>query len=140
MVRRPPRSTRTDTLFPYTTLFRSRTGRRDPVRVLVAVTPRDTFAAIAACLVVALLLVPVVRAAEIDPAASHVGFTLKTRWGRTLVGHFPHYEGVVAALPDGRHQVRLRLAAATRSEAHTTDLPSLMRISYAVFCLNKQNH
>src|SRR3546814_3556360 len=58
---------------------RHRTGRRDPVRVLVAVTPRDTFAAIAACLVVALLLVPVVRAAEIDPAASHVGFTLKTR-------------------------------------------------------------
>src|SRR3546814_17734713 len=38
---------------------------------------------------------------------------LKTRWGRTLVGHFPHYEGVVAALPDGRHQVRLRLSAAT---------------------------
>src|SRR3546814_8299929 len=150
MVRRPPRSTRTDTLFPYTTLFRSRTGRRDPVRVLVAVTPRDTFAAIAACLVVALLLVPVVRAAEIDPAASHVGFTLKTRWGRTLVGHFPHYEGVVAALPDGRHQVRLRLSAATveiedsptftrltrgRSEEHTSELQSLMRSSYAVLCL-----
>src|SRR3546814_8828358 len=34
-------------------------------------------------------------------------------WVRTLVGHFPHYEGVVAALPDGRHQVRLRLSAAT---------------------------
>src|SRR3546814_2660476 len=65
------------------------------------------------CRSAALLLVPVVRAAEIDPAASRVGFTLKTRWGRTLVGHFPHYEGVVAALPDGRHQVRLRLSAAT---------------------------
>ena len=76
-------------------------------------TPRDSFAAIAACLVAALLLVPVVRAAEIDPAASRVGFTLKTRWGKTLVGHFPHYEGLVATLPDGRHQVRLRLSAAT---------------------------
>ena len=76
-------------------------------------TPSRTFAAIAACLVAALLLVPVLRAAEIDPAASHVGFTLKTRWGKTLVGHFPHYEGQVVALPDGRHQVRLRLSAAT---------------------------
>src|SRR3546814_859010 len=105
---------------------RHRTGRRDPVRVLVAVTPRDTFAAIAACLVVALLLVPVVRAAEIDPAASHVGFTLKTRWGRTLVGHFPHYEGVVAALPDGRHQVRLRLSAAT---VEIEDSPTFTRLT-----------
>jgi len=77
------------------------------------VTPSRNFAAIAACLIAALLLLPVLRAAEIDPAASHVGFTLKTRWGKTLVGHFPHYEGEVAALPDGRHQVRLRLSAAT---------------------------
>src|SRR3546814_3806544 len=105
-----------------------RAGRRDPVRVLVAVTPGRTVAAIAACLIAALLLVPVVRAAEIDPAASRVGFTLKTRWGRPLVGHFPHYEGVVAALPDGRHQVRLRLSA--RSEEQTSELQSLMRISY----------
>lgn len=68
-------------------------------------------AASAACLVAALLLLPL-RAAQIDPAASNIGFSLKTRWGKALVGHFPRYEGEVAQLPDGRHQVRLRLAAA----------------------------
>jgi polyisoprenoid-binding protein YceI len=78
----------------------------------VAVTPRDVVAALAAaCLTLALLLATA-RATEIDPAASAIGFTLKTRWGKTLVGHFPRYEGEVATLPDGRHQVRLRLAAA----------------------------
>jgi len=76
------------------------------------VTPRDVVAALAAaCLTLALLLATA-RATEIDPAASAIGFTLKTRWGKTLVGHFPRYEGEVATLPDGRHQVRLRLAAA----------------------------
>lgn len=75
-------------------------------------TPRDVVAALAAaCLTLALLLATA-RATEIDPAASAIGFTLKTRWGKTLVGHFPRYEGEVATLPDGRHQVRLRLAAA----------------------------
>ncbi|MGN7727180.1 YceI family protein [Luteimonas sp. 22616] len=78
----------------------------------MAVTPRDVVAALAAaCLTLALLLATA-RAAEIDPAASAIGFTLKTRWGKTLIGHFPRYEGEVATLPDGRHQVRLRLAAA----------------------------
>ena len=66
----------------------------------------------AACLVVALLPAPAARAAQVDPAASSVGFTIKTRWGRTLVGHFPRYEGEVARLPNGLHQVRLRLSAA----------------------------
>jgi len=76
------------------------------------VTPRDVVAALAAaCLTLALLLATA-RATEIDPAASAIGFTLKTRWGKTLVGHFPRYEGEVATLPDGRRQVRLRLAAA----------------------------
>src|SRR3546814_15467761 len=51
---------------------------------------------------------------------------LKTRWGRTLVGHFPHYEGVVAALPDGRHQVRLRLSAAT---VEIEDSPTFTRLT-----------
>ena len=46
----------------------------------------------------------------IDPAASQVGFTLTTRWGQTLQGRFPHYQGEVADTGDGRHQVRLRLA------------------------------
>ena len=47
---------------------------------------------------------------SIDPATSHIGFTLTTRWGQTLQGRFPHYQGDVADTGDGRHQVRLRLS------------------------------
>jgi polyisoprenoid-binding protein YceI len=93
----------------------------------VAVTPRDVLAAAAAaCLTLALLLAPA-RAAEIDPATSAIGFTLKTRWGKTLVGHFPRYEGEVATLPDGRHQVRLRLAAAEVEIEGSTTFTRLTR-------------
>lgn len=52
-------------------------------------------------------------AARIDPVASHIGFTLKTRWGQSLEGRFPDASGEVAELSDGRHQVRLKLAART---------------------------
>ena len=51
------------------------------------------------------------RAVGIDPARSEFGFSLKTRWGQTLEGRFPVYEGEVATLADGRHQVRLELSA-----------------------------
>lgn len=68
-------------------------------------------AALLACLTLLASALPVARATGIDPAASSIGFTLKTRWGKTLVGHFPRYEGAIAVLPDGRHQVRLRLSA-----------------------------
>lgn len=73
-------------------------------------TQRNVVAASAACLF-AVLLSAVAFAAAIDPAASSIGFTLKTRWGQTLVGDFPRYDGEIATLPDGRHQVRLRLSA-----------------------------
>src|SRR3546814_1001845 len=80
MIRRPPRSTRTDTLFPYTTLFRSNPPR--------AARDRDR------------------------------------RAGRVGAGGHPR-----------------RLAPRHRSEEHTSELQSLMRISYAVFCLKKKkNH
>src|SRR3546814_6299576 len=80
MIRRPPRSTRTDTLFPYTTLFRS---------------------------------------AEIP-------------FGR-------HLDGVGAVLGAGeRERQRLTGEIGSRSEEHTSELQSLMRISYAVFCLKKK--
>src|SRR3546814_3119421 len=81
MIRRPPRSTRTDTLFPYTTLFRS---PPDPSRrVLLDLTEAD--------------------------------------------GMFQN-----------RMQCRHRPCGDTRSEEHTSELQSLMRISYAVFCLKKK--
>jgi polyisoprenoid-binding protein YceI len=47
---------------------------------------------------------------SIDPSVSQVGFTLTTRWGQTLQGRFPRYQGEVADAGDGRHQVRLRLS------------------------------
>lgn len=53
------------------------------------------------------------RAADIDPAASQIGFRLTTRWGQTLQGRFPDAGGIVEQLPDGRHQVRLRLSTRT---------------------------
>src|SRR3546814_4242552 len=103
MIRRPPRSTRTDTLLPYTTLFRS-----GGLQVRAA----TEFAA------VALRRVHVVR---IQPA-------------RVAVLHHAH-------------AVRVAVLEEGRSEEHTSELQSLMRISYAVFCLkkkkktkNKQSH
>src|SRR3546814_10824978 len=101
MIRRPPRSTRTDTLFPYTTLFRSRLRSRFP--------PFDrSFAR-----------QPVRRELQRRGMAA-------ARRRRLLCR--------AAAL---EHDVAIR--AARRSEEHTSELQSLMRISYAVFCLKKKN-
>src|SRR3546814_10434666 len=101
MRRRPPRSTRTDTRFPYTTLFRS---------ALAAVG------------------VPVVEVAD------HTGFP-EIMDGRVKTLHPKIHGGILARrdLPD--HVAAMQQH---RSEEHTSELQSLMRISYAVFCL-KQN-
>src|SRR3546814_6417699 len=101
MVRRPPRSTRTDTLFPYTTLFRS-TGY-DP-KANAAVTD-------------------IVLQAD----------------GKALVaGSFTSFTPNGATEAVARNFIA-RLNADGRSEEHTSELQSLLRISYAVFCLKKQN-
>src|SRR3546814_1997687 len=89
MIRRPPRSTRTDTLFPYTTLFRSR------FRSSIVSAPRRKSARL----------------------------TSSSRPGRARRKVNP----------------RFRPNAWRRSEEHTSELQSLMRISYAVFCLKKKN-
>src|SRR3546814_5549195 len=96
MIRRPPRSTRTDTLFPYTTLFRSRLGG------LVEKGRRggDLHA---------------------ENAAGAVG-----RWLYSYI----NMGNIATAIS--------RRPAALRSEEHTSELQSLMRISYAVFCLKKK--
>src|SRR3546814_8577721 len=89
MIRRPPRSTRTDTLFPYTTLFRS-----EYAKIVVRVRPESLRLA-------------------------------------------PHrYRALSCA--DGRALRPGREPAQSRSEEHTSELQSLMRISYAVFCLKKK--
>src|SRR3546814_19019796 len=83
MIRRPPRSTRTDTLFPYTTLFRSQ-AVKDYLRLRLVAEPNEVFAIL---------------------------------------------------FMNSQHEV----LAHERSEEHTSELQSLMRISYAVFCLKKKN-
>src|SRR3546814_2562656 len=100
MVRRPPRSTRTDTLFPYTTLFRS--------------APRGA----------AEHRLPVVGRCAVGPG---VGPAIPDRLGVGAIG---------AAL--GEPGMLIRGVRIDRSEEHTSELQSLMRISYAVFCLKKK--
>src|SRR3546814_5920376 len=96
MIRRPPRSTRTDTLFPYTTLFRSRRA--------------------------------------LDRAAGQ-----SRRGGDPRPGTQP---GRLAPAPPLLRPVRQwhRAGRRRRSEEHTSELQSLMRISYAVFCLKKKQN
>src|SRR3546814_3857944 len=92
MIRRPPRSTRTDTLFPYTTLFRS-------IKALIATLGRPGW--------------------QDDTPKMMVGVAqrqLHGRWDTTTSN------------------------AWGRSEEHTSELQSLMRISYAVFCLKKKKY
>src|SRR3546814_7135613 len=94
MIRRPPRSTRTDTLFPYTTLFRSLVRNSASANVRIACTKTDS-------------------------------------------GQTPLRPREDEAMPFER----LRgdpAKAVSRSEEHTSELQSLMRISYAVFCLKKK--
>src|SRR3546814_6306339 len=95
MIRRPPRATRTDTLFPYTTLFRSA-----------------------------------------GPAAMQISHDIMPH--RPRAGHardIAHAGTPAISHPDA-HGVILR----PRSEEHTSELQSLMRTSYAVFCLKKKKH
>src|SRR3546814_9497580 len=87
MIRRPPRSTRTDTLFPYTTLFRS-------------------------------------------------GALFDHQARRRLLAFAAQSAG---RFPDRQLHLRFGNRPADRSEEHTSELQSLMRISYAVFCLKKKN-
>src|SRR3546814_10298457 len=97
-IRQPPRSTRTDTRFPYTTLFRS---------------PRS--------------------APGLDPNAprseSRSSANLPGKPGKAWSRH-----------RERRLSVSCKLRMGLRSEEHTSELPSLMRISYAVFCLKHTHH
>src|SRR3546814_6211018 len=101
IIRRPPRSTRTDTLFPYTTLFRSPRVQR--ISRELPPLPSD------------------VSVADVD---RHNGDRHDQSWA-----------------PDDRERpVDDLLVEHVRSEEHTSELQSLMRISYAVFCLKKKTH
>src|SRR3546814_8766806 len=110
MIRHPPRSTRTDTLFPYTTLFRSPPGQPEPGAVANCPGWPGQFTAAWAR----------VRARR----------TLPRRTGAVRHGR--------GAPPAVRPPGRPGGLTTTRSEEHTAELQSLMRISYAVFCLKKK--
>src|SRR3546814_4866828 len=105
MIRRPPRSTRTDTLFPYTTRFRSSRffqqhgiGRRQRLRCKV-------------------------RTETLYAVPRHI---------------LPAQNARSANSTNGCGDIRIPEQQSFRSEEHTSELQSLMRISYAVFCLKKK--
>src|SRR3546814_3289846 len=106
MIRRPPRSTRTDTLFPYTTLFRS-----PPLRRLRQIS---------------------------QPQRKHLARRVITH--RNPVDRVPGLDrpAVVRDHHELRPVTQLQQRVHERSEEHTSELQSLMRISYAVFCLQKK--
>src|SRR3546814_3338719 len=106
MIRRPPRSTRTDTLFPYTTLFRS---PPDSPRVASSSTPGRSLRAIQPC-----------GAFLFEGHGCGDGRSLRGKQRPLL------------------RKRRLPPSVIGRSEEHTSELQSLMRISYAVFCLKKK--
>src|SRR3546814_6649801 len=111
MIRRPPRSTRTDTLFPFTTLFRSHHGNAEASQC-------------------------------IDRRAVLIAGAGAQRAGRrhrdaTVVGQRVVVAGVIKNTAIGFRHTAHR-ATVGRSEEHTSELQSLMRISYAVFCLKKK--
>src|SRR3546814_3215120 len=134
MIRRPPKSTRTDTLFPYTTLFRSvvaailnRRGSLGPAPgkrsrgelVLEALDHADALTAAEAL-------------AELDPRA-YRSFNLVVADNRDAYWLCNRGE------PDSRVVEVMPVPAGLRSEEQTSELQSLMRISYDVFCLKKKN-
>src|SRR3546814_7241249 len=112
MIRRPPRSTLTDTLFPYTTLVRSYPS---PARATACGQAADRRRS---------------RRGHSGAARPH---------GAATAPHRPH-GGPSPASPATRISVRTttRTASVIRSEEHTSELQSLMRSSYAVFCLNNK--
>src|SRR3546814_9764460 len=111
MIRRPPRSTRTDTLFPYTTLFRSQqaaVGVQGQCAVRVEISLAQALG----------------RLAPIG----------KTQFLQQ------HQQGDGERIVNGQvvDVVKCGVGVIQRSEEHTSELQSLMRISYAVFCLKKK--
>ena len=68
-----------------------------------------------------------VAAQQFDPAHTGFGFELRTRWGQRVVGTFPRYQGEVSSLPDGTHQVRIRLLTAAVEVADSARYTALAR-------------
>src|SRR3546814_1363946 len=128
MIRRPPRSTRTDTLFPYTTLFRPRDPNTPPAAPAPQAAPPSCRGHQPIAIHAPIKAAPLPRVAGrpggLDDQPHRILIAIDTD-----VVDGKDVAGGLALLPQ-------RLAAARpRSEEHTSELQSLMRISYAVFCL-----
>src|SRR3546814_5555145 len=134
MIRRPPRSTRTDTLFPYTTLFRSdyavnRDGARRSAHQFRGNHPLDRIDRHRVGVVHQLQLAVLDQCLQAHATLQQSG--QRSHGGG---GDVEHGEVAVAA-----QRGAVLLPPDLRSEEHTSELQSLMRISYAVFCLKKKN-
>src|SRR3546814_5007229 len=127
MLRRPPRSTRTDTLCPSPTLFRS--AALEGVQRVDCTDPGEE------ALVVALLL----RRQVEQPGATAALVTPDRNLARRVAVNLQRWS---IAVDDsaGRSLADTPPGVFLRSEEHTSELQSLMRISYAVFCLKKKNN
>src|SRR3546814_7707981 len=117
MTRRPPRSTRTYTLFPYTTLFRSGPMQTD---------------------------VGIARRLLVEDEGGHPHRAIRDRHDLPIAARHlvrlicPWQQRHIALIKRARHDIDRRYTG--RSEEHTSELQSLMRNSYAVFCLKKKKN
>src|SRR3546814_2328135 len=112
MIRRPPRSTRTDTLFPYTTLCRSAV----PIEWAKAVVGEQEF----------------------SPVTAPLHFGLQRRIENGSGDEWISNWAAVTEIAAGLASNTLDLGTQIRSEEHTSELQSLMRTSYAVVCFTKK--
>src|SRR3546814_9832796 len=124
MIRRPPRSTRTDTLFPYTTLFRSQVRQHRQLHP--------------ACTTVSRSRMPhqsIICAWWPPPADVPVRSCRRLLLRCSSRTEAQQMTNRIAEFrPIERVEMKFPYAASVRSEEHTSELQSLMRISYAVFC------
>src|SRR3546814_1099155 len=140
MRRRPPRSTRNDTLFPDTTLFRSLAAKpvKDEKKIFggeveiglsdsVTLTYIPSYIEYHSAVAFTLSGLPNIQTTNYNQTTHELRLSGNAGWGDWLIGGYGY-----RLVSSGQFYVG-------RSEEHTSELQSLMRISYAVFCLKKTN-
>src|SRR3546814_4528845 len=135
MIRRPPRSTRTDTLFPYTTLFRSLDLALDQHR-FVEISGGPGVGKSAVLKHAAERIAVQANVLVLDPVSTPEGGWAALAQTLNLQATAREFLADLATSGGG---VIFIDSLEMRSEEHTSELQSLMRISYAVFCLKKKN-
>src|SRR3546814_5796590 len=136
MLQRPPRSTRTVTLFPYTTLFRSHP--RTEERRCAYRTSMEPGGALGATFVrVAMRCMAAARRRHGAPLARFARLRAVSHCAQGMPPVATHHNVSNCPARHGASSRGRRACVLLRSEEHTSELQSLMRISYAVFCLKK---